>query len=77
MDVNFGKRALSAKIQLTATEMENLRIEQRKWITYRDSTASKNSAEFARGSFESVIYIETQGALAKERCYELVNFYMQ
>lgn len=64
------------KKQLSAQDMEQLRVKQREWIKYRDHTASVNAAEFAGGSFEPVTYIGTSADLTKERCYALVNLYM-
>ena len=64
------------KKQLSAQDMKQLRIKQREWIKYRDHTASVNAAEFAGGSFEPVTYIGTSADLTKERCYALVNLYM-
>ncbi|ARF18028.1 lysozyme inhibitor LprI family protein [Sporosarcina ureae] len=64
------------KKQLSARDMEQLRVKQREWIKYRDHTASTNAAEFAGGSFESLTYTGTSADLTKERCYALVNLYM-
>ncbi|PID23621.1 lysozyme inhibitor LprI family protein [Sporosarcina sp. P7] len=65
------------KKQLSAQDMEQLRIKQREWIKYRDHTASINAAEFAGGSFEPLTYTSTSADLTKERCYALVNLYMK
>ncbi|TKC16724.1 lysozyme inhibitor LprI family protein [Robertmurraya kyonggiensis] len=63
--------------QLSASEMDRLREEQRKWITYRDETAKKASLKFEGGTMESLEYISTQARLTEERCYELVERYMK
>lgn len=38
--------------QLSAIEMENLKVEQRIWITRRDEAAEKASSEYAGGTLE-------------------------
>ncbi|MED3571262.1 lysozyme inhibitor LprI family protein [Cytobacillus praedii] len=63
--------------QLTASEMESLRDEQRKWIIHRDETAKKESLEFEGGSLETFQYTSTQARITKERCYVLVEEYMK
>ena len=65
------------KTQLSTNEMEALTQEQRQWITDRDNTATAESLEFAGGTMESLQYLSTQARMTKERCYELVNVYME
>lgn len=64
------------KEQLPASEMDQLRQAQREWITYRDETAEETASGFAGGSWESVQYVSTQASITQERCYELVDRYM-
>ncbi|PLR67144.1 hypothetical protein CYJ36_14300 [Bacillus sp. UMB0893] len=63
--------------QLSASEMDMLREEQREWITYRDETAKKESLKFEGGTMESLEYISTQARITEERCYELVEGHMK
>ncbi|KIL76436.1 lysozyme inhibitor LprI family protein [Bacillus badius] len=65
------------KVQLSSGEMSQLREKQRQWIKYRDRTAKAESEAYAGGSFETVQYVRTQADLTRERCYELINIYMQ
>lgn len=65
------------KVQLSSGEMSQLREKQRQWIKYRDRTAKAESEAYAGGSFEAVQYVRTQADLTRERCYELINIYMQ
>lgn len=64
------------KTQLTESEMNNLRGKQRNWIKYRDMTADNEASEEGGGSLYTVIYNGSLARLTKERCYELVNTYM-
>lgn len=64
------------KKQLPADEMNRLREEQRNWITYRDDTAKEEALPFEGGSMQSLQYISTQSRITEERCYELVESYM-
>lgn len=63
--------------QLSTTEMEKLRVEQRKWITYRDDTAKEAAKKFEGGTMESLEYIASQAGTTKERSYDLVEGYMK
>jgi uncharacterized protein YecT (DUF1311 family) len=65
------------KDQLSRDEMNKLREEQRQWIANRDNTAEAESLEFKGGTMESLQYISTQARLTKERCFKLVQDYMQ
>ncbi|MGG7060165.1 lysozyme inhibitor LprI family protein [Clostridium nigeriense] len=65
------------KIQLSASEMEELTNKQISWIEYRDKTAENESATFGMGSLATVQYNSTLARVTKERCYELVNTYMK
>lgn len=64
------------KEQLPPEEMEQLRQKQREWIGFRDLEADEAAAEFAVGTMEGVARLTTQRQLTKERCYFLVNAYM-
>lgn len=61
---------------LPQKEMNSLREEQRKWIIYRDETATKESLPYEGGSMQSLQYLSTQANLTEKRCYELVDGYM-
>lgn len=65
------------KAQLPSNKMEKLRDTQRKWIKEKDSTASSESAKYAKGSEEKAIqeYI-TKARVTRDRCYELLKYYM-
>lgn len=65
------------KIQLSVNEMEKLKNEQRKWLTYRDEEAKKAAAKYEGGTMETLEYISVQANLTKERCYELAENYME
>lgn len=63
--------------QLSSHEMEKLRQEQRKWITYRDESAKKDASQFEGGTMESLEYVASLANTTKERCYELVEKFMK
>ncbi len=63
--------------QLSPSDMDKLREEQRNWIKYRDETAKAAASKYEGGTMESLEYISTQAGLTKERCYELVEGYME
>ncbi|MCM3164784.1 lysozyme inhibitor LprI family protein [Metabacillus litoralis] len=63
--------------QLPADEMEELRQEQRKWITLRDETAEKDASQFEGGTMEPLEYTASLAGTTKERCFELVENYMK
>lgn len=64
------------KTQLTESEMNDLKSKQRSWIKYRDTTADNEASEEGEGSLSTVVYNSSLARLTKERCYELVNTYM-
>lgn len=64
------------KNQLSSNEMETLKTKQKNWLKYRDEQAENNASEWEGGSFAPVEYGLTLANLTKERCYELVNQYM-
>ncbi|KAB2328903.1 DUF1311 domain-containing protein [Bacillus mesophilum] len=63
--------------QLSQEEMDALRIEQRSWIEHRDTTAKEASLKYEGGTQENVEYTAVMADVTRERCYELVNEYMQ
>jgi uncharacterized protein YecT (DUF1311 family) len=65
------------KEQLSESEMEDLKIEQRDWIKQRDKIAEEKSKEAEGGTLEPFLYSSALADLTKERCYELVNNYMK
>lgn len=64
------------KTQVSSNEFNQLREEQREWVSYRDNTAKSESQEFEGGTMEDLQYISTQARITKERCYQLVENYM-
>jgi uncharacterized protein YecT (DUF1311 family) len=65
------------KNQLSESNFNNLRNEQRQWIKDRDSAAEARYKEEGGGTLSRVVRVETLAKLTKERCYELVNLYMK
>lgn len=65
------------KSQLSSSEMESLKGEQREWIVTRDAGAEESASEFEGGTMYDLEYTEALGRITKERCYELVEVYMK
>jgi len=65
------------KDQLDTDQMEELRKQQRDWVTHRDEAAKVASLKYKGGTTESLEYVATQATLTRERCYELVAKYMK
>lgn len=65
------------KQQLLPEEMEQLRIEQREWLDYRDQTAKEASLKYEGGTMEQYEYVRVENNLTAERCFELVEDYME
>lgn len=63
--------------QLPQDEMDRLREEQREWIKYRDETALEASQKFKGGTQEHLEYVMVLAQLTEERCYELVEDYLE
>ncbi|WP_338785844.1 lysozyme inhibitor LprI family protein [Metabacillus sp. FJAT-53654] len=63
--------------QLSTSDMDKLREEQREWIKYRDLTAKEAALKFEGGTMETLEYISTQAIITEERCYDLVEGYME
>ncbi|MDK0709657.1 DUF1311 domain-containing protein [Clostridium perfringens] len=62
------------KTQLSETQMKELQRKQIEWIKYKENNAKEKAAD--HGSMSSVIYNSVLTDLTKERCYYLVNNYM-
>ncbi|MCM3711132.1 lysozyme inhibitor LprI family protein [Sporosarcina luteola] len=65
------------KEQLSPKEMDQLREEQRNWLTYRDESALEASLQYKGGTQEHLEYVAVLANLTEERCYELVENYMK
>lgn len=65
------------KQQLSTDDMSKLKKEQIKWISDRDDKAKKASLEYKNGTAEQLVYTSSLAQTTKERCYELVEKYMQ
>ncbi|HEY2420446.1 MAG TPA: lysozyme inhibitor LprI family protein [Neobacillus sp.] len=67
------------KEQLPSEEMDQLRKEQREWLTYRDNTAKEASLKYKAGTMEQEQYEYTrvENNLTEERCFDLVEDYMK
>lgn len=63
--------------QLSDKDMEALRIEERAWIKYRDNTAKEASLKYKGGSQEQLEYVTVLNNLTADRCFELVESYME
>ncbi len=63
--------------QLSASEMNNLREEQREWIKQRDQAAEEEASIYKGGTLEPFQYLSTKSRITKERTYELVEGYMK
>ncbi|WP_262372536.1 lysozyme inhibitor LprI family protein [Sutcliffiella horikoshii] len=63
--------------QLPSEEMDELREEQRNWITYRDDSALEASLKYKGGTQEHLEYVAVLAKLTEERCYKLVMDYMK
>ncbi|WP_068676737.1 lysozyme inhibitor LprI family protein [Oceanobacillus sp. Castelsardo] len=64
------------KEQLPPEEMNQLKEEQRNWIKYRDDRALEASLKYKGGTQEHLEYVTVLAILTEERCYELVEEYM-
>lgn len=65
------------KDQLSTEEMEQVRKEQRNWLTHRDETAKEASLKYEGGTMEQLEYVSVLANLTEERCFELVKKYMK
>lgn len=62
--------------KLTVAEMEQLKMEQRTWLEFRDTTALEASEKFKGGTQEHLEYVAVLANLTEERSYFLVEEYM-
>jgi uncharacterized protein YecT (DUF1311 family) len=62
--------------RLPAEEMESLREEQRDWLKERDARALEASLKYEGGTQEHLEYVAVLANLTEQRCYELVETYM-
>jgi uncharacterized protein YecT (DUF1311 family) len=65
------------KKQLSSSDMEKLQSEEVQWISNRDAQAKEESLKYKGGTMEPLVYSISLGEITKERCYELVEKYMQ
>ena len=65
------------KEMLSADEMRALRTEQLDWIELRDNGALEASLEYKGGTMESLVYVSVLATVTEQRCYELVENYVQ
>lgn len=65
------------KSQLSASEMEQLKIKQREWITYRDKKAAEESSPYRGNAAEWLAHGHELANQTEIRCYTLVNEYMK
>ncbi|MYL45512.1 DUF1311 domain-containing protein [Virgibacillus halodenitrificans] len=63
--------------QQSEEQMDQLRKEQREWINYRDHTAKEASLKYKGGTMEQLEYVTVQNNLTLERCFELVENFME
>ncbi|WP_315081817.1 lysozyme inhibitor LprI family protein [uncultured Clostridium sp.] len=63
--------------QLSSDDMNKLKNEEIKWISYRDDESKKASLQYKGGTAEPLIYGMALAQTTKERCYELVEKYMK
>lgn len=65
------------KGQLSHTEMEKLEKEELQWIKYKEDEADRCASAFKGGTAEGLVYTSKLAELTKDRCYYLVNNYME
>ena len=65
------------KGQLSPEEMDQLREEQRNWVKYRDDSSLEASLKYKGGTQEQLEYVTVLANFTEERCYELVETYME
>ncbi|WP_394223526.1 lysozyme inhibitor LprI family protein [Priestia aryabhattai] len=65
------------KNQLSASEMNDLKIKQRQWIKDRDAAAEKDLIEAGGGTLAYAEKARILHEMTRERCYFLVNNYMK
>lgn len=65
------------KEQLSPSDMKKLQSEEIQWISNRDAKAKEASLSMKGGTMEPVLYTSSLADTTKNRCYELVEKYMQ
>jgi len=65
------------KNQLPASEMNDLKIKQRQWIKDRDDASQKELKEAGGGTLAYAEEARILHEMTRERCYELVTYYMK
>ena len=63
------------KAHLPSKEFEQLRTEQREWITERDDYASFKASEFTGGTMYNSVYMEAQTEKTQSRCLDFLYDY--
>lgn len=63
--------------KLSQEEKDKLISEENNWIKKRDEEADKEAKKVEGGTMESLAKITSLAESTKERCYELVNNYME
>lgn len=61
--------------QMTETQAEGLRTEERQWIRERDQTARQAADKFAGGTMESLEYTASLASSTRERAYGILEQY--
>ncbi|WP_187355509.1 lysozyme inhibitor LprI family protein [Paenibacillus tengchongensis] len=65
------------KRRLPESEMAELKEKQLDWITYRDHTAEEAALKFEGGTMQPLEHASVLAGVTKDRCYELVEMYME
>jgi uncharacterized protein YecT (DUF1311 family) len=64
------------KIDLPSDQMQDLLVEQRQWLKFRDSTAYEATANVYDVNQQNMVRVKTKTDLTRERCYQLVELNM-
>ncbi len=65
------------KQQLSSTEMEAVKQEERQWIKDRDAAVKQVEIEEGPGTLAPYAMTMTKLDMTRDRCYELVNLYLK
>lgn len=65
------------KEQLSEKDYKKFKKQEITWLNKREKLANKEAEEFEDMDFSQVEYNSSLAKLTKERCYELVNKYLQ
>ncbi|UYP09506.1 lysozyme inhibitor LprI family protein [Priestia megaterium] len=65
------------KKQLSASEMNNLKIKQCQWIKDRDAASQKELKEDGEGTLAYAEEARILHEMTRERCCELATYYMK